>query len=373
MQKEIQAEKIANFTMIVDESYLNRFCKEVHNNLCGPQETDVFFFLFRYFQTLLQQERLKEVALFLQAFEQYSFNDYNDNVQTFVNYIKAFLRKAQGETEEAAYWLRQTLVKHERLAFLGIKNVPVHCHKELGNLYFYEKKYQNAIDSYQSAVNSLSLDQDSEYLLAILMYNLSLCQYYLKSYEQTLDFLNKVIPLAKDTSNSCLLLDALILKAVLLTEHFKLYRDSNKHLDQAYEIAHRNQHTVSLNKIWHNWGHNFFYLKQYVQAEQALRHSIELSRKYGEIESGLSSKLLLAEIWIKNGCKQQSKQLLEYIKEKAANYQNVSILLRCLDLLEQVEDNKKLRRKHIAEAYRLACKYGNYQKSTKFKKKLLEN
>ena len=371
MGNAVPTSRLISVTGLIDQSQLTRLCEEIENALLEHQDTSGFTFLYRYFQTLLQQGRGDEVQMFMEGMEQHPFKAYSDSVLTFVCYINAFLRKSQGKMKEAAYWFRQTLVRHGHLEALGLKNVQVNCYKELGSLDFYQERYSDAIENYQKAVNSLKIDADSEYLLAILMYNISLCQYYIKNYHQALEYLDKVIPLAKDSSNSFLLLNALILKSALLTDHFKNYPEANEILDQAYEIAERNQHTALMNKIWNNWGHNFFHLKQFMLAEQSLLQSIRLSRESEDVEAGLYSELLLAEIWIKQEREQEAKQLLERARKKAAaKPQYAKELLGCLELLKQVENDEKLRKKYIEEAYQLALEQQNYQKATKFQKEL---
>lgn len=371
MGNTVPTTRLKAVTGLVDQSHVVNLCEEIENALIERQDPGGFTFLYRYFQTLLQQGRVDELQAFMEGMEQCSFSVYKDNVRTFVSFINAFLRKSQGKVQEAAYWFRQTLVKHGQLEALGIKNVQVNCYKELGNLHFYLEQHTDAIENYQKAINSLTLDADSEYLLAILMYNISLCQYHIKNYHQALEYLDKVIPLAKDSSNSYLLLNALILKSALLSDHFKNYHEANRLLDHAYEIAERNQHAALMNKIWNNWGHNFFHLKQFMLAEQSLLHSIRLSRESDDVEAGLFSELLLAEIWMKQGRQLEAKQLLERARKKTAGKpQYAKELLSCLELLEQVESDEKLRIKYIEEAYRLAREQKNYQKSTKFQKKL---
>jgi tetratricopeptide (TPR) repeat protein len=356
---------------VVHQSYLRRLCEEIDRNLRENTDTGVFTFLYRYFQTLLQQRRLEELEVLIEALESHTFTVHTNRVHAFVNYVKAYLRKSQGNLKESAHWFRETLVKHDELQQIGMENVEVDCYKELGNLEFHQKLYKCAIDKYQSAINRLQLNEDSRYMLAIVMYNMALCQYKLKNYHQTLEYLNKVIPLAKDTSNSYLLLDTLILKSALLSEHFRHYAEANKILDQAYEIAQRNQHSSVMNIIWNNWGHNFFHLKQYVLAEQALQHSIRLSHESNDLEAELHSGLLLAEIWVAQGREAEAKQLLERAVENAShNRQYTKELLDCLELLGQLETDESLRLKYLEDAYQLALKLKKHQKSTKIKKNL---
>lgn len=373
MENAVQAKQNTNSTALVDRSYLIRLCEEIQVSFHERREKGIFSFLYRYFKTLLQQERFEELKMFLHAVEHHSFTSHTENVLAFVGYMKAFLGKSQGKLEEAAYWFRQTLGQHKQLEVLGIKNVRVDCYKELGNLDFYQEQYKHAIENYQAAINSLSLDQDNEYLLAILMYNLSLCQYYQKNYRQTLEYLDKVIPLAKDTSNSYLLLDSLTTKAVLLSDHFMKYEESNEYLDAAFVLAERNKHTESIHKIWNNWAHNFYHLKQYVLAEHALKYSINLSKEKGDLQVGLGSEVLQAEICMAQGQKQMAKKLLKSVKAKAAgDPQLVTEYLDCLGLLEQLEENMILRTQYVKEGLQLAIENNNYQKSTKFKKILKE-
>lgn len=374
MDNTVPVERSSVTLTPMDPTHMARLCEEIGKSFRQRKETDVFQFLYRYFQTLLQQDRPQEVEMYLDGIDQHTLEEYAEKVFVFTGFIRGFLCKAQGQLEESAYWFRQALVKHKTLEGIGIHNVEVLSFKELGSLDFYQKQYKEAIRKFQEAINALQLNQDSEYLLAILMYNISLCHYHLKNYRQTVEYLDKVIPLAKDTSNSYLLLDALIIKSVLLTDRYKQYHESNEYLDQAYEIAVRNRHTPSINQIWNNWGHNFFYLKQHMLAEQALQYSIRLSSKHDDTKNSLGAELKLAELWMELNRKTEAKKLLESVRKRAASKPAFKAeLLDCLELLGQVEDSPTLCQKYLQEALQIASEQRNYQMSKKIKKILSEN
>lgn len=373
MDNAVSVERVSLSLVPTDPSHMVRLCEEISASFRQHKETAVFQFLYRYFQTLLQQDRPQEVEMYIEGIDQHALAEHADKVFVFTSFIRGFLCKAQAQWEEAAYWFRQTLAKHQTLEEIGIHNVEVLCFKELGSLDFYQKQYKEAITKFQEAINALQLNQDSEYLLAILMYNISLCHYHLKNYRQTVEYLDKVIPLAKDTSNSHLLLDALIIKSVLLTDRYKQYHESNAYLDQAYEIAVRNRHSSSINQIWNNWGHNFFYLKRYTLAEQALQYSIQLSSRHDDTKNSLGAELKLAELWMESGRTTKAKKLLESVGKRAASKSEFKDeLLDCLELLGRIEDDPTKYQKYLQEALQIASEQGNYRMSKKIQKTLLE-
>jgi len=81
---------------VVHQSYLRRLCEEIDRNLRENTDTGVFTFLYRYFQTLLQQRRLEELEVLIEALESHTFTVHTNRVHAFVNYVKAYLRKSQG-------------------------------------------------------------------------------------------------------------------------------------------------------------------------------------------------------------------------------------------------------------------------------------
>lgn len=358
-------------TCPVDHGYVQRLCDEMNETLLKKRETGLFLFLYRYFQTLIKQERLQEARLLLNGIERYAFDGHAESVITLTTYVKAYLQMKEPNAKAAARCFRETLENYKQLERLGISNVQVLCYKELGNIDFAEKRYKDAIEKYQLGIDHLKLNQDSEYLLAILLYNTSLCYFYLKNYHQAVEYLDKSIRLSKDTSNSYLLLDALIMKSVLLTEHYKKYAEANKLLEDAYQIAERNQHHSSINQIWNNWAYNFFHLKQYLLAEQALQHSIRLSKEYGDERNRLRSELQLSELWIELGQKERAKGRLEWIRGKTANSgKYTSEWMKCLELLALVESDIQQQKKYVETAYQLAKEQKNYQKTEKLREKL---
>lgn len=362
-----------NYAAFADRSYITRLCEEIHTRLLDCDEKRTFIFLHRYFQTFIQQERFEELEMYLDIIEVYPFATYADRVLTFTGYIKGLLRKSEGELKEAAYWFRLTLAKQKQLQRLGLNNIAVDCYKQLGNLEFGRKAYKYAFEHYQDAINLLSLDKDSEYLLAKLMYKHALCQYYLKNYQLALEYLDKVIPLAKDTSNSLLLLNAFVMKAVLLSDHFMKYEESNQFLNCAFDLAKRNRYDEAIHKIWRIMANNFYRLKQYVLAEHALRSAMNCCVKTGDLERQVEVEMLQAKIWMAQGQQQRAKQLLEDIKVKTADVPEFTMTyLSCLELLEQLEEDEVLRVQYVEKALQLAAANNNYCKTKKFEKILVE-
>lgn len=373
MGNVVQVKRSIDFTAFVDRSYITRLCEEIQSSLREHREKSMFTFLYRYFQTFIQQERLEELEMFIDIIEVYPFASNADRVLTFTGYMRALLRKREEKLKEAAYWFRFTLARQKLLQEIGLSNIAVDCHKQLGNLEFDRKAYNYAFEHYQAAVNLLSLDKDCEYLLAKLMYKHALCQYCLKNYQQALEYLDKVIPLAKDTSNSLLLLNAFIMKAVLLSEHFMKYEESNRYLIDAFDLAKRNKHLKVIPKIWSISAHNFYRLEQKVLAEHALRSAINCCGEAGDWKGQIEAELLQAKIWMEQGQQQRAKELLEIVMANVAdNPDYVKAYLSCLELLQQLEEDEILRSQYVKKALQLATANNNYRKTKKFEKILID-
>lgn len=298
---------------------ITRLCGQSKGPLDKSEVKETFLFFYRHFTTLLRQGCEKEVEETIDRVERGSFGRYTKGIHLLAKFVKALLLRNQGQAIDALLLFKKIAPQCEYLEELGIPNVKVTCYKEIGDLERFRRKYRQAIQYYQQSIDGLKQHKDSEYLLAVLLYNMSLCYYQMKNYRETMDYVNKVIPLVNHTSHSYLLLEGLLLKAALLSEYYHQHAMSNKALDWAYEIAERNGHTEVISKIWMIWGYNYHHLGKYALAEQAFDQSIQLSQECGEIYEKLRPQLLPVDKGLSQGREQGEKTLLDPAKEMVEN------------------------------------------------------